>query len=218
MPVRLSSSPRRCCGPQPGIILQTAQPLILISAGQPVSIEHMGDATDKPDDLDAFRDAMQDVEQIEDGRPDPYHRRRRPEPLNLPIGDEQDAEFADLAIETAEYLEFRRPGIQNRLWQDLRRGVIEAEASLDLHGLRVREARPALARFLAHSLATGRRCVRIIHGRGRSYGGQQPVLKQKVNQWLRQREQVLAFVTAPRWDGGSGAVYVLLSGKFRRQP
>jgi DNA-nicking Smr family endonuclease len=42
------------------------------------------------------------------------------------------------------------------------------------------------------------------------------VLKQKTNQWLRQREEVLAFATAPRWDGGTGAVYVLLSGKFRR--
>jgi DNA-nicking Smr family endonuclease len=112
-------------------------------------------------------------------------------------------------------LAFRRPGIQNRRFHDLQRGVIEAESTLDLHGLRVREAKPALARFLNHSLETGRRCVRIIHGRGRG-SGKQPVLKQKANQWLRQKDEVLAFVSAPRWDGGTGAVYVLLSGKFRR--
>jgi len=94
--------------------------------------------------------------------------------------------------------------------------VIEAQGTLDLHGLRVREAKPALARFLNYSLASGRRCVRIIHGKGIGSGGQQPVLKQKTNQWLRQKDEVLAFVTAPRWDGGSGAVYVLLSGKYRR--
>jgi DNA-nicking Smr family endonuclease len=58
--------------------------------------------------------------------------------------------------------------------------------------------------------------VRIIHGKGRG-SGEQPVLKQKANQWLRQKDEVLAFVTAPRWDGGTGAVYVLLSGKYRRQ-
>lgn len=177
----------------------------------------MGDPHDKPDGGDdaAFREAMDGVKPIAVERPDPYRRKRRPEPLNLPVGDERDAEFADLAIETGEFLEFRRPGIQNRVFADLRRGVIEAQGTLDLHGLRVHEARPALARFLSYSLANGRRCVRIIHGKGRG-SGQQPVLKQKANQWLRQRDEVLAFVSAPRWDGGTGAVYVLLSGKHRQ--
>lgn len=177
----------------------------------------MGDPNDHQDEDDetAFREAMEGVEPIASRREDPYRRRRRPEPLNLPVGDEKEDEFADLAIETGDFLEFRRPGIQNRLFRDLQRGVIEAEGTLDLHGLRVREAKPALARFLNHSLATGRRCVRIIHGKGRGSGGQQPVLKQKTNQWLRQKDEVLAFVTAPRWDGGGGAVYVLLSGKYR---
>ena len=177
----------------------------------------MSKPTDQPDDdeRNAFHEAMAGVERINSGRGDPYRKKRRPEPLNLPIDDE-DAEFADLAIETGDFLEFRRPGIQNRLFHDLQRGVVEAEATLDLHGLRVREAKPALARFLAQSLAAGRRCVRIIHGKGRGSDGRQPVLKQKTNQWLRQREEILAFVTAPRWDGGTGAVYVLLSRKFRQ--
>ncbi|MDJ0738481.1 MAG: Smr/MutS family protein [Gammaproteobacteria bacterium] len=171
---------------------------------------------DPDDDAAAFRAAMEDVEPIDDQRADPYRRRRRPEPLHLPVGDEDDERLADLAIDTPDFLEFRRPGIQNRLFRDLQRGVIEPEGTLDLHGLRVHEARPALLRFLGHSLATGRRCVRIIHGKGRGSGAPQPVLKQKTNQWLRQRDEVLAFVSTPRWDGGSGAVYVLLSGKHRR--
>ena len=164
----------------------------------------------------AFRQAMEGVKRIEDQRADPYHRKRRPVPLDLQADDKEDDGFRDMVIETGDFLEFRRPGIQNRLFHDLKRGVIETEGNLDLHGLRVREARPALARFLNHSLATGRRCVRIIHGKGRGSGGQQPVLKQKINQWLRQKDEILAFVTAPRWDGGTGAVYVLLSGKYRR--
>lgn len=168
------------------------------------------------DDKNTFRDAMEDVKPMRAGRSDPYRRKRRPEPLNLPVGDEEDEAFADLAIETGDFLEFRRPGIQNRVFHDLQRGVIEARGTLDLHGLRVREAKPALARFLAQSLAADRRCIRIIHGKGRGSDGTQPVLKQKTNQWLRQRDEVLAFVSAPRWDGGSGAVYVLLSGKHRR--
>ena len=174
------------------------------------------DNTDDQDD-DTFRAAMEGVEPIADQRAEPYRKRRRPEPLNLPVGDEEDGDFADLAIETGDFLEFRRPGIQHRVFHDLQRGLIEAQDSLDLHGMRVREAKPALARFLSASLARGRRCVRIIHGKGQRSDGQQPVLKQKTNQWLRQREEILAFVSAPRWDGGTGAVYVLLSGKHRRR-
>ncbi|WP_334223728.1 Smr/MutS family protein [Thiosocius teredinicola] len=199
------------------MILQTVHRLTLIYGWEPVSIDSMGDPPDTPenDDSDLFQTAMGDVEPITPEQVEPYRKKRRPEPLNLPVGDEQEDELADLAIETGEFLEFRRPGIQNRLFRDLQRGVIEPEGTLDLHGLRVHEAKPALVRFLNYHRDIGRRCVRIIHGKGRG-SGQQPVLKQKTNQWLRQREDVLAFATAPRWDGGTGAVYVLLSGKFRR--
>jgi len=37
-----------------------------------------------------------------------------------------------------------------------------------------------------------------------------PVLKIKVNSWLRQKAQVLAFCSARPQDGDTGAVYVLL--------
>jgi len=180
----------------------------------------MGDSEhDEPGDDDrAFHEAMRDVERLGAGRVDPYRKRRRPVPLELPVGDEEDTGLTNLPIETGEFLEFRRPGIQNRLIRDLRRGVIEARATLDLHGLRVHEARPALARFLAQSLAARRRCVRIIHGKGRRSDDSQPILKQKTNQWLRQKDEVLAFTTAPRWDGGTGAVYVLLVSKGAALP
>lgn len=172
---------------------------------------------DKPpmnEDLELFREAMGDVEPLSQDKTDPYKTRRRPEPLNLPVGDEDQEDLADLNIETGEFLEFMRPGIQHRVFSDLQRGVIEAEASLDLHGLRVQDARRAFARFIDHSLKAQRRCVRIIHGKGKNSEGQQPVLKQKTNQWLRQMDAVLAFSTAPRWDGGTGATYVLLSRKW----
>ena len=55
----------------------------------------------------------------------------------------------------------------------------------------------------------------IIHGKGQGSKDQQPILKQKTNQWLRQRDEVLAFCSAPRWNGGTGATYVLLSRKHR---
>jgi DNA-nicking Smr family endonuclease len=170
------------------------------------------DLPKSPEEL--FREAVGDVAPLPQDRPEPFKRPRRPVPLNLPTGDEQDDGLADIECETPELLEFMRPGIQRRLYDELRRGLLPPEASLDLHGMRVSDARGALLRFLEQSTQQRRRCVRLIHGKG--YGSQerQPVLKQKVNQWLRQRAEVLAFCSAPRWDGGTGAAYVLLSRKL----
>lgn len=165
------------------------------------------------DDAELFREAMQDVEPQRRKTREPW--KPKPRPVPLPKQADDAIELADVEAEdTPTFLEFRRPGIQDRVYRDLSRGVISAQASLDLHGMRVADARQALARFLQQSLAQGWRCIRIVHGKG--YGSQhQPVLKQRVNQWLRQRPEVLAFCSAPRWDGGTGATCVLLSRKHR---
>ena len=168
---------------------------------------------DDKDDLADFLREVADVKPLEKKTAEPWKKRPRPEPLPGTPEEEED-DFADRNVETPLFLEFRREGIQHRTFSDLKRGVIEPEATLDLHGLRVVEARKALARFLAQSTSRGRRCVRIIHGKGRG-SSEQPILKQKINQWLPQRQEVLAFTSAPRWDGGTGAVYLLLSRKFR---
>ena len=165
------------------------------------------------DDLDLFRSAMSGVKPMQQDKAAPWRRRKPPVPLQLEQDEQPGDEFGDTAQETPEFLEFRRPGIQHRLYQDLQRGVLEPEATLDLHGMRTEDARRALSRFLDQSLKARRRCVRIIHGKGKGSGGR-PVIKQRVNQWLPQREEVLAFCSAPRWDGGTGAAYVLLSRKW----
>ena len=177
----------------------------------------MSDPSDKnvPPQDELFREAMGDVTPLAQDRAEPHRVRRRPLPLELPADDEADL-LADGSGETPEFLDFMRPGVQHRLYDDLRRGLIPPEATLDLHGMRVREARLALLRFLVQSLHHQRRCVRLVHGKGFGSGGEAPVLKQKVNQWLPQRPEVLAFCSAPRWDGGTGAAYVLLSRRLVR--
>lgn len=166
------------------------------------------------DDKALFREAMTDVQPRQEDRIEPYRQKKPARPLHLEQEESGD-EPADLNVETPEFFEFRRPGIQHRVFQDLQRGLIPPEQSLDLHGMRVLEARTAFSRFINANLQQGRRSVRIIHGKGRGSQGAQPVLKQKTYQWLLQNEAVLAFVTAPRWDGGTGATYVLLSRKAR---
>ena len=174
----------------------------------------MGDDNKIPDDeRSLFREAMDGVRPQTEDRVEPYRRKKPPRPLEIDRGGPGD-ELADLSVEAPEFFEYRRPGIQHRVFHDLKRGLLPPEQSLDLHGMRVLEARTAFSRFLRASLQHGRRCVRIIHGKGRGSQDAQPVLKQKTYQWLLQSDAVLAFVTAPRWDGGSGATYVLLSRKF----
>lgn len=173
------------------------------------------------DDVDLlFQQEMDGAVRHEHDKTAPYRPKLKPLPLppNPAVtGDGLEDGFADLNIETGEELEFVRPGIQQRLFQELRRGRIPPEDMLDLHGLRVLEARQALAGFLAHALRHRLRVVQIIHGKGYRSEDRQPILKQKINQWLRQRDEVLAFCSAPRFDGGTGAAYVLLSRKGFRE-
>jgi len=105
---------------------------------------------------------------------------------------------------------FKRPGIQDQLFQKLRRGKLSMERELDLHGMTSKEAQAALDRFLGHCRQQQIRCVRIIHGKGRGSRDGRPVIKNQLNQWLRNIPQVLAFCPARAHDGGTGAVYVLL--------
>ncbi|MET0026804.1 MAG: Smr/MutS family protein [Candidatus Thiodiazotropha sp.] len=163
------------------------------------------------EDMTAFFEEVGDVQPLKNKRAAPFRRRLPPRPLNLGLDDEDPDQdlYSDQEIETGDELLFARPGVQHRLLQDLRRGYLEIGAELDLHGLTVRYAREELNQFIQECQRRHIRCVRIIHGKGYGSEGRQPVLKQKLNLWLRQRDDVLAFTSATRRDGGTGAAYVL---------
>jgi DNA-nicking Smr family endonuclease len=118
-------------------------------------------------------------------------------------------DFAD----TEEYVEAAVRGFDSRIVKQLRRGDFAVQAHLDLHGMRREEARQKVAEFVARSHAEGKRCVLIVHGRGLGSKDNIPVLKEKLTAWLTRGaigRHVLAFTSARPWDGGTGAVYVLL--------
>jgi len=168
------------------------------------------------DDLILFQEEVQGVEPLQQDKAAPFRKSRRPEPLppEPELTNKSSLQpLADMDIETPEELLFVQPGIQKRVVKNLQKGRIPPADSLDLHGLRVKEARPIFTRFLQQAHHKERRCILIIHGKGRESADQQPVLKQKTNQWLRQFPFVLAFCSAAYFDGGTGATYVLLSRK-----
>ncbi|OZA54355.1 MAG: DNA mismatch repair protein MutS [Acidovorax sp. 17-64-282] len=113
-------------------------------------------------------------------------------------------------LDTDDQLSFRRPGIGVEVTRRLRSGHWSIQRQLDLHGLRVDEAREALGQFIRHAHKTGLRCVRVVHGKGLGSPGKSPVLKSRVQRWLVQKNEVLAFVQARPMDGGAGALVVLL--------
>lgn len=97
-------------------------------------------------------------------------------------------------------------------FERLRRGRMEMEVRVDLHGLRKRAARVQLETSLRDAWNEGVDYVLVIHGRGRS-SEQAPVIKQALPGWLTKQplaERVLAFAPAKQADGGVGATYVLL--------
>ncbi len=113
-------------------------------------------------------------------------------------------------LDTDEALSFRRPGIGPDVVRKLRKGDWTVQAQVDLHSLRTDEAREALGSFVRESYKNGLRCVRVVHGKGLGSPGKVPVLKSKVQSWLIQKNQVLAFVQALPAQGGAGALLVLL--------
>lgn len=116
----------------------------------------------------------------------------------------------DPDLATGDELVYRRNGVQSSVMRRLRRGYYRCQAEIDLHGMVVATARLSLADFLQEAHDFNYRCVRIIHGKGLRSGHRGPVLKTKVTGWLRQRNEVLAYISARPVDGGTGALYVLL--------
>ncbi len=131
---------------------------------------------------------------------------------NRDLLHESHAIAADPAVLSADdEPTFRRTYVRDEVLRKLKRGQFPVEAEIDLHGLRQHAAQEALRQFLNDSLRRGLHCVRVIHGKGLRSGPGGPVLKLIVHHWLRKVENVAAFAAARPADGGSGAVYVLLT-------
>ena len=166
-----------------------------------------------PDESLLFRAEVKDAAPLEFEQPEPWRRRPSPYPIEQPrhlAEDDKRLSLAEAEVETHEVLFYAKPGVQQRVLHDLQRGAIPRELELDLHGHTAAFAEQLCDEFLAACARRRVRCAQIIHGKG--YGSQerQPILKRKVNYWLRLRPEVLAFCSATRRDGGTGAVYVLL--------
>ncbi len=120
---------------------------------------------------------------------------------------EMDITFSD------EYVEGCLKGLDPRLMQKLKDGLFPIQDYVDLHRLTQDAAETRIRDFLLNSQGRGLRCVLIVHGKGLNSEDHIPVLKKRMPLWLSRgpvRKIILAFSTAKPYDGGTGAIYVLL--------
>jgi DNA-nicking Smr family endonuclease len=169
------------------------------------------------DDDDLFRRALADAKPLRTARraeevirkPAPKARFARADERAV-LRESLEADIDDTETHSGESLRFHRPSVGRRTMRRLARGNFSVQDEIDLHGMTVTEAKPRLTDFIERCAKEGRLCVRVVHGKGLGSGHRGPVLKQKVNRWLRQWDVVLAFVSTRQVDGGTGAIYVLL--------
>lgn len=130
----------------------------------------------------------------------------------------------DLALSAGERLAREPVRMDPGTHARMVRGKLQPEARIDLHGMTLAQAWPALSSFILQSHARGLRLVLVITGKGRTQPmddmGPVPrragALKNEVPQWLRSGllgPVVLELREAHRSHGGSGAYYVYLRRK-----
>ena len=178
-----------------------------------------------PDESELFSQAMHGVKPIKQDRvspepEDPSHLvealRARIRPDDRAVLEELDALVKGKSrfdiTATGEYVEGHVVSINPVIMKRLKKGEFALQGHLDLHGLTRDAARQALEVFIQNAVALTERCLLVIHGRGlKSPEG--PVLKESVITWLttgRLAHHVLAICSARPYDGGTGALYVLL--------
>jgi DNA-nicking Smr family endonuclease len=161
-------------------------------------------------DGDLFRAAMRGVKPLPRVKPQKPPVKASP-PKRGAVPGNRPAPAASAAKSAPPPLEIGAAAdIDRSSFEKLKRGQMEIEATLDLHGQTQDEAHRELSVFIARAHAQGKRLALVITGKGREGKG---VLREAVPRWLNEpalRSRVLALTQAQPRDGGAGALYVLL--------
>jgi DNA-nicking Smr family endonuclease len=154
--------------------------------------------------------------------PKPAVRRKpQPEIMDLPtaFGIGAKAPSPHGQITTPQPTTKAKPIMDTKTYGKMRRGKLVPEARIDLHGMTLDQAHPALTRFILTSYSRGFRLVLVITGKGQKDDPHDPmprqrgVLKRQVPTWLRMaplNTAVMDVSEAHVRHGGGGAYYVYL--------
>lgn len=149
---------------------------------------------------------------------------REPFDFDLEIGKQSTSHAMghDLAPSISDRLAQAPLRMDRKKFGKMRKGNLAPEGRIDLHGMTIAQAHPALTRFILSSWAMDRRLVLVITGKGKHRDDDGPipvrkgVLKHQVPHWLHMaplRDAVLQVSEAHLKHGGTGAYYVYLRRK-----
>ncbi|MDN5513067.1 Smr/MutS family protein [Acinetobacter sp.] len=174
---------------------------------------------EQEDDFALFQKSMQGVKKIDSSNIAKIEKNKKKKPdakilakraaATGPMETDQ-AELSDTQamlnpVASQAALSYRIATLQHKVFEDLKAGNLRWFEAVDLHGCTVEEARVAVLQIIQMAKDENQNVIKIVHGKG-----PEAILKTYVNGWLRQHRDVLAFVSAPENQGGTGAVLVLL--------
>ena len=189
-------------------------------ASQPEPKKVQEVAPEEISDADLFKTALGGVKKIDNSNIAKIERtniRKKPDAKTLAkraaaegAFETDDAELSDTQavlnpVASQAALSYRIATLQHKVFEDLKAGNLRWFEAVDLHGCTVEEARSAVLQIIQIAKDENQNVIKIVHGKGPD-----AILKTYVNGWLRQHRDVLAFVSAPEKQGGTGAVLVLL--------
>ncbi|MCH8538306.1 MAG: DNA endonuclease SmrA [Alkalimonas sp.] len=172
------------------------------------------------DDLDDFLQEMADVKPLQHNEVEPETSEFKPTLAQLARREaaEQDMdydpnylsmEYVDL-LKPDDIFDYKKDGVQEGVYRNLRLGKYQLDATLNLLGKSLTDARKQLFDFIQDCHQRGIRTLLIHHGMGRNSKPHPAILKSYCAKWITQIPEVLACHTAQRHHGGYAACYVLL--------
>jgi DNA-nicking Smr family endonuclease len=144
------------------------------------------------------------------------------EPFELGTKAKPKSKPNDLMPSISDRVSAQPVQMDKKAYGRMTKGKLTPEARIDLHGMTLDQAHPALVGFVMRSYSEGKRLILVITGKGKSKQDDGPipvrrgVLKHQVPQWLQMaplRPVVLQVREAHLKHGGSGAYYVYLRRK-----
>lgn len=183
----------------------------------------------KPDELDLWRKVAQTTDRLHPERkhkdpplpkPTPSkHNKTRIEGFDLGQKADPAHHGHDIAPDISQTIAAQPVRMDKKTFGKLRRGKLVPEGKLDLHGMTMDQAHPALMGFILRAHDNNKRLVLVVTGKGKSRdeGGPIPtrrgVLRHNVPQWLSASPLsgvVLQVTESHLKHGGGGAYYVYL--------
>lgn len=185
----------------------------------------------KPEELDLWNQVARTTERLTPPKralivdaphaEKPKKREAKPiAPFTLGAVPTATREMRDVLPALGERLRAAPVKMDAKSYKTMQRGKLKPEGRIDLHGMTVAEAHPALISFILMSQASGKRLVLVITGKGgkrEELGAIAPqrmgALKRQVPIWLTMAPvstAVMQVTESHIRHGGAGAYYVYL--------